>query len=274
MTYATLMVHLQPGQPNGSVLEVPRRLAQRHASSVVGIAAVQPMQLYGDGLSSADVYQMNLHEITQEVHNAENEFRQALEGSVADLEWRSASVFSSSADHIAREARSADLILTGIDGTNFLDIVRRVNTGDLVMRAGRPVLLVPASIDGLKLERVMIAWKESRETRRAIVDAMPLLRHASHVSLVEVWPPDELAASGARLAQVAGWLKRHDIPVECLSSPSAADDATSLYAIGADRGIDLTVAGAYGHSRAREWALGGVTRDLLMSVNRCSLVSH
>ena len=149
-----------------------------------------------------------------------------------------------------------------------------MNTGDLVLRSGRPILLVPAAMEGLRLERVMIGWKETRETRRAVVDALPLLQDASHVSLVEVCPSDELGASRVRLAQVAGWLKRHHVVAECLSSPSAADDATSLYAIGVDRGIDLTVAGAYGHSRALEWALGGVTRDLLMSANRCSLVSH
>ena len=113
MTYATLMVHVQLGRSNGAVLKVTRELAERHRSNVVGIAAVRPAPVLDGGLSSADVYQMNLDEINQELRNSESEFRRVLEGSVKDLEWRSASVFSSLADHIAREARSADLILTG-----------------------------------------------------------------------------------------------------------------------------------------------------------------
>ena len=94
------------------------------------------------------------------------------------------------------------------------------------------------------------------------------------MTVVEMAAEDELPAACARLKDVIGWLKRHGVVAESIASPSSIDDANVLYAIAHDRGADVIVAGAYGHSRLREWVLGGVTRDLLLSANRCSLVSH
>ena len=275
MTYATLMVHLQPGRSNAAVLAMTRRLAKRFNAAVIGIAATQPMQMdVGDGSTAVDIYALNRDEIAGEVHKAEVEFRHAMGPVVPDLQWRSASLLSSLSNYLACEARSADLFVTAVDASNYFDNMRRVSTGDLIMRIGRPVLLVPTSAEHLDLQRVMVGWKDSRETRRAIVDALPFLRTASHVSLVEVRSENESAASEGRLAEVAAWLKRHGIAAECISSPACADDAGALYTFAQDRGIDLTVAGAYGHSRMREWVLGGVTRDLLIGGKRCALVSH
>ncbi|MET0208854.1 MAG: universal stress protein [Burkholderiaceae bacterium] len=250
-------------------------MADRFSAAVIGIAATQPMLMdYGDGMTSAEVYELNRDQIAKEIEEVEAEFRRVLSPTVADLGWRSASIFTSLADYMAREARGADVVITGVDATSAFDNMRRVNTGDLIMQAGRPVLLVPTLADKPKLARMMIGWKDTRESRRAVVDALPLLRIATHVSLVEIRAEDERSASADRLADVAAWLKRHGVAAECHYAPSAGDDATALFALGEDHAIDLTVAGAYGHSRLREWVLGGVTRDLLVSVNRCSLVSH
>ena len=276
MTYATLMVHLRPGQSNTAVLASARQLADRFGAAVIGIAATQPMQMdMGDGTTAVGVYALNRDEIEGEVRALEVEFRRALGAAVPDLRWRSASLLSSLPAYLAREARSADLLLTAIDASSYFDNMRRVDTGDLIMQAGRPVLLVPAATEPSRLERVMVAWKDSRETRRAVADALPLLRTATHVSLVEIRDGKDGRPEGeARLADVVAWLTRHGVAVvECVSSPSSGDDATALFALGQDRGIDLTVAGAYGHSRMREWVLGGVTRDLLVSAARCSCVS-
>ena len=277
MTYATLIVHLRPGRSNTAVLASARQLADRFGAAVIGIAATQPMQMdMGDGTTAVGVYALNRDEIEGEVRALEVEFRRALGAAVPDLRWRSASLLSSLPAYLAREARSADLLLTAIDASSYFDNMRRVDTGDLIMQAGRPVLLVPAATEPSRLERVMVAWKDSRETRRAVADALPLLRTATHVSLVEIRDGKDGRPEGeARLADVVAWLTRHGVAVvECVSSPSSGDDATALFALGQDRGIDLTVAGAYGHSRMREWVLGGVTRDLLVSADRCSFVSH
>jgi nucleotide-binding universal stress UspA family protein len=275
MSYATLMVHMELGRPNTGLLSVTAELAERFHAGVVGIAARQPLQLvYGDGYVSGDLYQQDRDEIIKELTAAEAEFRAALEGRVAFVEWRSTQMYTYLAGYFADEARCADLILTGVGTGDFLDASRAVNTGEVIMQTGRPVLIVPTTATTLKLEHMLVGWKDTRETRRAVSDALPLLKLAARVSVVEIAAEEDVAAANLHVRDVTSWLRRHDIPAEGSALLSTGDDATALYAIGQDKGIDVVVAGAYGHSRLREWVLGGVTRDLLLSANRCSLVSH
>ena len=275
MTYGTLMVHLELGRSNAGLLQIAGDLAERFHASVIGIAACQPMQIvYGDGFISGDIYEQDRQQLDKEMEAAEAEFQSALQTRAVTLEWRSTVMFTLLSDYLAREARSADLVITGIASGDMFDSSRSVNTGDLVMRAGRPVLVVPAAADKVRLDRVVVGWKDTREARRAVSDALPLLKGASHVAVVEIAVEAELAAARTQIEDVAGWLNRHGITAECLTSPSTGDDATALYAVAQDQGADVIVAGAYGHSRLREWALGGVTRDLLLRANWCSLLSH
>ena len=81
-------------------------------------------------------------------------------------------------------------------------------------------------------------------------------------------------AARRHLDDVIEWLMQHDVPAKALPVTSSGDDASDLRSVADSEHCDVIVAGAYGHSRLREWILGGVTRDLLMSPRRCSLVSH
>ena len=84
----------------------------------------------------------------------------------------------------------------------------------------------------------------------------------------------ETEAAQLRLADVGDWLARHGVEASCVAWPLKGAEATNLADIARDLEVDLIVAGAFGHSRLREWALGGVTRDLLLQADRCALVSH
>ena len=275
MSYSVLMVHLELGHPNAGLLRIAGDLAERFHAGVIGIAACQPMNLaYGEGYVSGELLEQDREEIEREISQAEGEFRSALHKRAAALEWRSLVMFAPLSDYLAREARSADLIITCVTSGSLLNASRSLNTGDLVMRVGRPVFIVPAAAEKLKLERVVVGWKETREARRAICDALPLLKEANQVAVVEIAAEAELAAARAHLEDVTGWLKRHGVVAKSLAVPSTGDDATRLDAIAKEQGADVIVAGAYGHSRLREWVLGGVTRDLLLQADRCSLVSH
>jgi nucleotide-binding universal stress UspA family protein len=179
------------------------------------------------------------------------------------------------AEYLACQARSTDLFIIGVDrNDSMFDTSRHVNIGDLVMQAGRPVLIVPRTAGTFDLARVVIGWKDTSESRRAVVDALPILKKAMHVSVVEIAAEADLAAARVHLDDVVLWLKRHGVIAESVAAPSTGDDASRLNDIARERRADLIVAGAYGHSRLREWALGGVTRDLLLRADRCSLVSH
>ena len=276
MTYGTLMVRLELGRSNGRLLEAAGDLAGRSDAGIIGIAACQPMQIaYGDSYVPGELIERDREEIQTEIKAAEAEFRSALRTRVSNLEYRSAVTFGSVADYMAREARCADLIITGVDrNASFFDSWRPVSIGDLVMQVGRPVLIVPAATDRLRLARVIVGWKDTRESRRAAIDALPLLKRADHVVVVEIAGEEELAAARTHVEDVVGWLERHGVVAEALACRSSGDEATRLSNIAQEQDADLIVAGAYGHSRLHEWVLGGVTRDLLLRADRCSLVSH
>jgi len=272
---ATLMVHLELGHPNTKLLQIAADVAARLDADVMGIAACQPPIIYGVGYVSGDLIEQDREELEKEIKDAETEFRAGLGNHRGNLEWRSTVTFTSLANYLADQMRCADLLITGVDRSgSIFDSSRRVDIGDLVMQLGRPTLIVPSDMEKLRLERVLIGWKETRESRRAVLDALPLLRKVDHVAVCEIASEDGMSAARTHLEDVVGWLKRHGIAAEPTAVVSTADDATRLDAVASDQAADLIVAGAYGHSRLREWALGGVTKDLLLRADRCSFLSH
>jgi nucleotide-binding universal stress UspA family protein len=187
------------------------------------------------------------------------------------VEWRS--VVGLQADVIAREARAADLVIIG-NARASRDPFRALDPGSFILKAGRPVLVVPTGVTALPPRRVAVAWKDVREARRAVQDALPFLREAENVVIVEV---SERAGDQAssRLRDVANYLARHGVAtVTERVLPVDATASDSLLRFIADENISLVAAGGYGHSRLGEWAYGGVTRDLLAESPVCCLFSH
>lgn len=273
MTYPTLMVNLGLGQSNAGLLRVTDALANQYGATVIGIAARQPLQMiYSSGCYvPPELIQADQDQIEQELREAEAEFRSSVHR--PGLEWRSDMSFGPPSDYVACQARRADLLLTGAASSKETDATRAAS-GELVMQSGRPVLVVPEAAGSLALDGVVLAWKDTREARRAALDGLPLMKRARHVSVVELTVEDDLAEGRTRVADVVRWLGGHGIAAEALAVATTEAAAHQLNAIARERGADLIVAGAYGHSRIREWALGGVTRDLLLHAKRCALLSH
>lgn len=272
----TLMVHLELGHANTSLLRAAGDLADQLNAGVMGIAACQPLRvIYGDGYISDEVIQQDREELDKEISDAETEFRAVMGKRGGSLEWRSTVTFGPLADYLADQARCADILITGVDrGGSIFDTSRHVDMGDLVMQVGRPVLIVPTEVDKVSFKRVLVAWKDTRESRRAVLDALPLLRMANHVVVCEIAAEEDMAAARHHVADVVDWLKRDGVTAEPLAVLAAGDDVVRLDAMAHDQAADVIVAGAYGHSRLREWALGGVTKDLLLRAGRCAFVSH
>ena len=121
MTYATLMVRIEPGQSNAASLDVAADLASRFHCAVIGIAACEPVQIvYGDGYVPDDLIERDRREIESEMKKAEAEFRRVLQERVGKLEWRSSIALAPLSDYLAREARRADLFITGTPAGGFL----------------------------------------------------------------------------------------------------------------------------------------------------------
>ncbi len=138
------------------------------------------------------------------------------------------------------------------------------------------VLVVPEDHASEHVGRsVVIGWNASMEASRAITGALPLLTTARSV-LVAVINPQQLAGRHGEQpgADLATWLARHGAAVEVVRERSEAGTAAALMGLARDANADLLVAGAYGHSRYREWIAGGVTRSLLEDMTVPLLMAH
>jgi nucleotide-binding universal stress UspA family protein len=270
------MVHLTVGGSNAGRLQVASDLAYRFNADVVGIAAAQPIQVaYADGYMSGDIFEDDISIKKKEIAAAEAEFRSVFQKRNNAVEWRSAITLDSLSDFIAREVRSADFVITGVDGNDSaFDSSRHTELGALVMQLGRPLLIVPNAAPICGFDRILVGWKDTREARRAIADALPLLKKATFVAIAEIAAEVRTAEARQHLGQVVEWLKRHGITAEPFVRASVGKDSTRLEEIGREQKADLIVAGAYGHNRLREWILGGVTRDLLLRPESSAFVSH
>ena len=276
---ASIMVRLASGVPNDAVLQFTADLAARlKVTQVIGISARQPLQLY----SSAAMYVPPIiiaedrEQIDKELKETENSFRATLTGKVTSLEWRSTVVdYGTIADYVTEQLRAADLLITAAEeGGSLFDRSRHVNVDDLALRAGRPILVVGSTVDKLDLKSVVVAWKDTREARRAVEDALPLLMLADRVTVVEVAAAEDVANARARTEDVADWLARHGIAASARAVAASNEDVTDLGDTAKELDAGLLVGGAYGHTRLREWVLGGVTRDLLLRPPTCALISH
>jgi nucleotide-binding universal stress UspA family protein len=154
------------------------------------------------------------------------------------------------------------------------DLAETLTIEAALFGSGRPVLVVPyIQATGLKLDRVMVCWDGSQNAARAIGDALPFLKRAGQIDVVTVDAterPNEL-----RGAQIAEHLARHKLNVEL--KPIVAPDSDAADVIlsqAADSSTDLIVMGAYGHSRLREFVLGGATRSMLGAMTVPVLMAH
>jgi len=274
MGYKSLLVHLDLGRSNTNLLSFASELAERFDARVIGITAcAPPVMAYADVGVDGETFELERNQIEDEIGSAESEFRAAFRDRKTHVEWRSAEDDADLVRYVSRQARNADLLVTAVAQGDIFDGTRAMHTGALVMQIGRPVLLVPLAARTAKLDRLLVGWKDTRETRRAVADALPLMRGAE-VTVVEVAAEGHMEAARRHLDDLVAWLMQHGVAAKSYPVASTGDDAADLHAAADRERCDVIVAGAYGHSRVREWMLGGVTKDLLMSPRRCSLVSH
>jgi len=177
-------------------------------------------------------------------------------------------------DELARMGRRFDLVVVG-QAEHDTPMPEEVVDEGVLFESGRPVIFVPfIQTAGLKLDHVLVAWDGGRAATRAIGDAMPFLEKAKQVEIVVVGgkPPKSDEVPGADLGQ---HLARHGIKVTVkrITAPDI-DVPSTILSHAADSSADLIVMGGYGHSRLREFILGGATRGLLEAMTVPVLMSH
>ena len=274
MTCKTVMVNLAIGGANKPRLAVAKQLAERLDARLIGVAAseITPPLYFADGEAGQRMIEASMTAIEAAFSTLEAEFYAEADG--CRSEWRCSRQMPT--QYVAQEARAADVIVTGPSQNIMMsNAFASADASDLMMAAGRPLLIVPDSIGWIDFRHCVVAWKEAAESRRAIADAIPLLRLAKDVSVVEIVEGDVSSRAAQRhVEDVVAWMECHGVSAAPFMVEKKGDVGDQLERVAADAGAGLVVAGAYGNSRLRQWVFGGVTRHFLQKSERCSLLSR
>ena len=270
MTYASIMVAVDLGAEARERVHLAGHLADDFRARLIGVAAEEASYAVppvGPIPASAFALAANDERILNDLKRAHAAFAAAA-GGRSRVEWRSNLDFP--LPFLIGQAAAADLVVVGRKGQSG-PVLFSVDPGDLVMHLGRPILVVPPGVDHLDARRVVIGWKNTREARRAVRDALPFLSRASRVVVVSIDEGQGTDEAG----DVVGFLQAHDIDATATRWESGGGPTSrALVEAASEQAADLIVLGAYGHGRLREWVFGGVTRDLLAGAPVCCLMSH
>lgn len=267
------------------VLGVALDLAQRHEAHVTGICPLEllyPANLslalggYPEALALQEGMRRFEAEALEKAHHIEARFREQLRRNDAQGDWEVAT--GQAADDIAHRSRTADVLVLGQADPDHPRPPRgRHLIEDALVKSGRPLLLVPfAGQFGTIGTNVLIGWNGTREAARAAHDALVLIEPTATITVLTVKRGRSADADAVPGADMAEHLARHGHNVSAARTVADASisDGDALLAYASDISADLLVIGGYGHSRARELILGGVSRELLDHMTLPVLMSH
>lgn len=279
MTFKTILVHLDDEHRVSRILDAVLPLARAFDAHVIGLAVLPPVVIIpgGDGMGMGvtldehrDIYRVTMRALKQA-------FECATKGQAHTNEWREKDASLGTVPGIVIEqGTSADLIVASQVSPNWNNSDMMEAPERLALESGRPVLLIPnAGEVRMPPRRVTIAWNGRREAARAVFDALPFLKRAEAVNVLSM-NPETSATSGERSnAAICATLERHG--VKCQATQAEASNAnlgSEILRLAAAFGSDLLVMGCYGHTRVREFILGGASRDVLSQMSMPVLMSH
>jgi len=255
-------------------------MAQVHGAHLTGLClgVETPVPATVLGMVPPELLASQRDIIRQQAETAMADFRLTVERVGVPGEGRIVQVLDLDAvDVFVQHARHSDLVILGQqDPIDFLPLGQHF-AADIVMGCGRPAIIIPfIGVPPVLGQRILVAWDGGREAARAVNDALPILERAHTVTVLSVNP--DLAGDGGRRdpgADISLHLARHGVKVTAartIAPEISVGDA--ILADLAENSIDLLVMGAYGHSRLREWVIGGVTRHILTYMTAAVFMSH
>lgn len=280
MPCKTILVYLNDIARSERLLGVAATLAQKNKAHLIGLAVVPPYVITPAFDPTSVSTTIDAHRVAYQAEIAKLKamFNEAGRRQELSCEWQEADAqFGTAAALVLEYARSADLIVMSQDNASWSYSTFLEASDRIVMEAGRPVLVVPNSGRAvMPAKRALIAWNGRREAARAAFDAIPLLPHGAEVTVLWVdTSSDPVIAGEAPGVDLCTTLARHGFKCEAASAQAPNGDATeAILREASARGADMIIMGAYGHSRFREFILGGVSRDILARMDRPILMSH
>lgn len=282
--YKTIVIHIDGDAGQDSRLRAAALLASDHGAHLVGCAATGISwfdRAVTAGAAGAPVG--GPHARFQELDAAARGRLDAFRDAAARLGVESSEarlVDDDARDALLLQSRYADLVIVSQDTPAPAQAAQPAHIRRLpeflALRGARPVLVVPPGYGEAPIPGVaVVGWDGGPQAVRAIAAALPLLRRAESVKLALVNPDQFQQLHGEQPgADMALYLARHGVDVEVVRERTTSTAGEALMALARDCAAGLMVTGAYGHSRFREWVLGGVTRELLERAAVPLLLAH
>lgn len=274
----SILVHLDASSGAMRRLRVAHRLAVAHGAELDALYAVTPALLQYPLASSATDGQlagMLAALDAQTCARVKADFeRERADIGLTNLAWKQADDYPQLA--FVPRAFEADLLVLAKPATDESQTAQVPSdfAASVLIESGKPALMLPSTEAGTELGRtILIAWKGTAASARAVSAALPLLRLAQSVHVVS-WDESGSAAAHQPLA-IERFLGRHAVSAKVHRRGRPGGDVGELMlSMAADVDADMLVMGCYGHSRAREWWLGGATRTVLSAMTLPVLMSH
>jgi nucleotide-binding universal stress UspA family protein len=273
-TPRTLLLHVDDTARLATRVAIAVELANRFEAQVDAHYASLPSLLASPGFGDAvDVAEMAVRLDEERQARARAAFEKIGAGSQR-LHWLDVDADVDAFESLRRHAVCSDLTIVGQSKATGVGLARDQPlrlVPDLLERSGRPALVIPFAgpVESIG-HRIVVAWKQTAGSARALAAAVPWMRQARSVDVLTFGKD-----AGAELAGVGRYLAGHKIEASLRPWPSAEKDVGErLLSEVADRQGDLLVMGCYGHSRVHEWVLGGVTRTILRSMTVPVLMTH
>jgi len=279
-----IAVHLDPGTNALSRFNFALNLAREFKAEIQCLYAgyIPPARHWPPYVYGGDLMVVELLDESRKVTQAEHDdarfrFMNAAAGRGIPATWFSAE--HSPAEEVSAHARLSDLLIIGAeDKQDEKALVEKGFAQHLIFSSGRPVLVLPRGFAGATAgQKTLLCWDGSREAARALADAAPFLQRAAEVLILTVSEPaGATQATTVPPEELAAYCRTHSYAVSRHMNRSTdyPEVGQIITSVAAEEKVDLIVMGAYGHSRFREWVLGGATEILLTTSPMPVLFSH
>jgi nucleotide-binding universal stress UspA family protein len=273
--YRDLLVHVDGSEAGRRRLRFALELAQRTSAQLSGLHVIPPPDvppLYKPSQLNEAVSNMSLR-LASNARAAKEAFDEEVAHLLADARWFETD--GEVVDGICERARYADLVILGQYEWQGPHVAHPLPIAhSVVLRCGRPVLVVPAAVESISFAQTAIAWDGSREAVRAVHDALPLLALSQSVEIVTIISP-ETVESNQDAKHLSAHFANHGIKIEPGVIQIRAEEVPVALRQQLEKAhYDLLVMGGYSHPKWLEFIFGGATQSILLSSKIPVLVSH
>ena len=276
MAYKTILLCLNEVERVPQLIAAARQLGVKFKAHITGLYVIPGIMVYpSDGMGmGAGVFDGTRSYFLDQLPKIRTDFEAAMKADSLTFDLR---VVDSSQPNIATDvienSHNFDLIVVSATNREKGNSVESDFVEQVVLAAGRPVLVLPFKGGAeIKFEDVMLGWNDSRESARAVFDALPFMKLAKRTKIVTVDISPGGPIAGANIAET---LDRDGVKCEVVNVASGGKNVGETLLLAArDHGANMLVLGAYGHMRLTEWIFGGATRYVLHNLDRPILMSH